>query len=1111
MFILKNRTTLLFFVFALLDAAASYAQPGNDLCGSATTITPVTSCGGISGETLYLASTTGSPTSSCGTTYDVWYSFTLPSGASNADITVTPTGGGSNLNSGNTYIELFNATACGVVSTGTSLGCNNIGSTASYSSLSSGIIYYFRVFTTTNPNTTPSSKWVFSICVAYAPPPSNDECAGAVVLSNGVTNNSGTVWLATASSGIPVGCATGDPDDDVWYRFTPSGTYTTIALTSIGSNLSSSGARLQMFTGSCGALSSYACGTTSINTPVTSGTTYYIRVYSAGTGSIGGAASGSAFSITATATTPPGNDECANAYLIPTSATCLNSRGTLVGATTSAGVPMGSCTGTPDDDVWYKFVATKTNPTISLSNIGSNLSGSSRLQLLSGSCGSNTSIACGTTSIAASGLTIGNTYYVRVYSSGSTALTSNASYNICVTDPTPEVIDSTTILFNIDTVSKLLGYPWEITYGPDDSLWVTEARGYRVLRVSSSRTEAEKNVTPQQVLKIPLGSSEVTFSRSIGTWPQGGMQGLAIHPEFMTNPSRRWVYIGYVYSGTCPPGPGSPCYFRTKIIRCQFYFAGEAGNPTSPSKDTLMILDTLISNLPGSNDHNSGRMKISPVVEGPDNTYKLYYTIGDMGAGQFNNTSRMMNAQNKDTCEGKIIRLNTEPDTDGVPGSPSHDYDKWRQWIPNDNPFTHSVFTSLRTPVYSYGHRNAQGLAWGYAGSSWRLYSSEHGDRSDDEVNIIEYGKNYGWPAVTGLADDNYTTSDDASDGFTLNNILASQTITNETTFASSNADYKNPAFSFLNWSPAQIQTINTGNIFTWPTIAPSSIDFYGSSQIPGWQNSLLVTSLKYGMFRLQLNAAGDAIDSTICTNAVDTFPLLHGWRVRDIAISPNGGYIWAVIDSTGSTSGPTGGFSGGSGGTKDGGKMLRLSYKNLSVLPVTYLSFTGKLMPDKTIRLNWDAITDQQHFYFDVEKSTRNAQFDYLGRVSTGAPYSFIDPSPNIGNNYYRLKQVDRDGSFKYSKVINVYYEPSGYIVSLYPNPVGDVISIKMMSPKADHLRFEITDMQGRTIYRENKFAGEGSMEMQINARTLAPQMYFVKITGSDNKVISIQKFVKM
>ena len=303
-----------------------------------------------------------------------------------------------------------------------------------------------------------------------------------------------------------------------------------------------------------------------------------------------------------------------------------------------------------------------------------------------------------------------------------------------------QVTDSTTTLFNIDTVAKNIGFPWEITFGPDDSLWITEARGYRVLRISSNRLQSKKNVTPQQVLKIPLGEGEINFDRSSNRWPQGGMQGLAIHPDFMSDPSKRWVYLSYVYKKqSCPNGStGAPCVFRTKIVQCRFYFAADAGNPTSlPHRDTLTIIDTLISNLPGSNDHNSGRLTISPFKEGPDNEYKLYYTIGDMGAGQFNNDTRTNNAQNTDTCEGKVLRFNTEPDDDLSFGV-THDYNTWRKWIPNDNPFFHSApFGMLKTPVYSYGHRNAQGLVWGNVAGTWRLYSSEHGDKSDDEVNSI--------------------------------------------------------------------------------------------------------------------------------------------------------------------------------------------------------------------------------------------------------------------------------------------------------------------------------------------------------------------------------------
>jgi hypothetical protein len=203
---------------------------------------------------------------------------------------------GNTATNSNTYLEVFNASSCASISTSTSYGCSSVASSLNIAL--AGGTYYFRVFTTTGTGGN-SGKYGFSVCVSYTTPPSNDDCTGAITLTSGTTNSSGTVWLATATSGIPVGCATGNPDDDVWYKLTTSifDTSLTVSLTAIGSNLSTSGTRIQVFTGNCGSLASYACGTTSLTISISGNTTYYIRIYSAGTGSIGGSSSGSAFSI----------------------------------------------------------------------------------------------------------------------------------------------------------------------------------------------------------------------------------------------------------------------------------------------------------------------------------------------------------------------------------------------------------------------------------------------------------------------------------------------------------------------------------------------------------------------------------------------------------------------------------------------------------------------------------------------------------------------------------------------------------------------------------------------------------------------------------------------
>jgi len=167
---------------------------------------------------------------------------------------------------------------------------------------------------------------------------------------------------------------------------------------------------------------------------------------------------------------------------------------------------------------------------------------------------------------------------------------------------------------------------------------------------------------------------------------EGGLLGLALDPQFATN---GFVYLYYTYRDS----------------------QGEAWNRLSRlvERDGKGTEETvLLDRIPASGIHNGGRVKF-----GPDG--KLYVTTGDAADRSL--------AQSLDSLAGKILRLN--PD-----GS-----------IPLDNPFPGS-------PVYSYGHRNPQGLAWHPV--TGKLYATEHGPSAHDEVNIIEPGNNYGWPNLSG-------------------------------------------------------------------------------------------------------------------------------------------------------------------------------------------------------------------------------------------------------------------------------------------------------------------------------------------------------------------------
>jgi len=407
--------------------------------------------------------------------------------------------------------------------------------------------------------------------------------------------------------------------------------------------------------------------------------------------------------------------------------------------------------------------------------------------------------------------------------------------------------------FSVRTVNTgyQLNSAWELTYGPDDSLWVTESSAYLVDRINPQ--------TGGKTQLIDL-SSKRDFATNAASWPQGGLMGLALHPSIYTewpNPSKPWVYLAYVYHYVgyfqAKNTQDSGCFFKTRVVRYTYNRASH----------TLSNPVTIIENLNGSTDHNSGRLTIGDI----NGTSYLFYTIGDMGTGQFKNLNRNNRAQTRDTLEGKVLRFNL--DAIGSASNPQN-------WIPNDNPYVDANGNS--TAVWSYGHRNAQGIAFG---SNGILYSSEQQDMSDDEVNIIEKGRNYGWPLVSGYSDGNY-------DGWKL----ANKTVVSEKQ-DSINFNLRAPIYTLYTIA-------NPGPLYgtsnsTWPTVACSSIEVYENYIIPNWNRSLLVPSLKAGqVFRLKLSDDGKTVTDMTSISAMN---LYNKARLRDVCVSPDGLKVYVSCD----------------------------------------------------------------------------------------------------------------------------------------------------------------------------------------------------------------------
>lgn len=277
-----------------------------------------------------------------------------------------------------------------------------------------------------------------------------DECITASPLTVYTTTcgaaTTGTTVGATQS--MP-GC-TGTADDDVWFSFVPDGGAHTVTVTSPAGAGRITDIVFEVFSGTCGALSSVVCrnNTTGNSSEsftlsgLVNGNTYYVRVYSNASATGQGI-----FTICVTKPAPPANDNCTGAIGLIPAATCVTGAGgsqvsgALQNATNSA-IPATPCNGNADDDVWYSFIAQYTTQTILLSGVAGNITGTgggARVQVFSSSdntcTGTFTSVACGTTNTTyANSLTVGNTYFVRVYSANSISL-GTAGFNICIQNP----------------------------------------------------------------------------------------------------------------------------------------------------------------------------------------------------------------------------------------------------------------------------------------------------------------------------------------------------------------------------------------------------------------------------------------------------------------------------------------------------------------------------------------------------------------------------------------------------------------------------------------------------------------------------------------------------
>ena len=277
----------------------------------------------------------------------------------------------------------------------------------------------------------------------------------------------------------------------------------------------------------------------------------------------------------------------------------------------------------------------------------------------------------------------------------------------------------------------------------------------------------------------------------IESYGQGGLMDVALDPGFALS-RRLYLSLAWDAKGGKTTAVGTARLSGDRLRGFKLIFAGRPGS--------------------GSGRHFGSRLRF-----GPDG--RLYVTIGDRG--------HRPNAQDLGTHAGAILRL----DRDGT--------------APADNPFAGRP--GALPEIWSYGHRNPQGLA--FDPDTGRLWSQEHGPKGGDEVNLVERGRNYGWPAITHGR-----------------NYIGTK-ITDETA------------------RPGMEQP----RTFWVPSIAPSGLTVYRGDRFPGWDGNLFVGALRAQLL-VRLELEGDRVvrEERLLTD--------FGNRIRDVRTGPDG-LIYLLLD----------------------------------------------------------------------------------------------------------------------------------------------------------------------------------------------------------------------
>lgn len=189
----------------------------------------------------------------------------------------------------------------------------------------------------------------------------------------------------------------------------------------------------------------------------------------------------------------------------------------------------------------------------------------------------------------------------------------------------------------------------------------------------------------------------------------------------------------------------------------------------------------------------------------------------------------------------------------------------------------------------------------------------------------------------------------------------------------------------------------------------------------------------------------------------------------------------------------------------------------NCVALPVEFLAFDATNIDNQFNELNWSTASEVNNSHFEIEKSEDGIEFNKIGSIEGSGTsleenhYMFRDSEVTNGISYYRLKQVDFDGKFKYSEIKSVSNTVSGYfeVVNVYPVPSSQILTVEISAGTDEVIHYTIMDTYGRKIKSNQKKSLKGTNEIELNVDEFSPGIYNMVLKNENSTHQETIKFI--